>query len=75
MQSTESNDSQTAAFMVVIESIRLRLDALYAHTDDHFCVTPDDVTWANVGDAFAVAAHLDQALSHLGLPIPTEGGF
>lgn len=71
----QDNDSATSAFMVAIEGIRIRLATLDEHAADHFCVSPDNVTWSNVADAFNTAARLDEILQSLGFDIPKEAGF
>jgi hypothetical protein len=61
-----------SAYMVQMTRCRGLLAALSAWADDMGDVIPDEVTWANVGDASKVACDLENVVAFLGLEVTTD---
>lgn len=58
-KTTLKNDEALQAFMTRISTARSLLSALEAHLDDHMGISPEDVTWANAGDAGRLVEKLE----------------
>lgn len=61
------NPQAIDAFVRHIGEAAARLIELHNFVDDHMGVSPDDVTWANVGDAAALNNALIELMSRVGI--------
>jgi len=72
MRAQAALETRQAAYMAQLARCQELLAALTVWSDSMGDVTPDEVNWANVGDASKVAADLEGVVEFLGLNVGEE---
>ena len=58
-----NNERPLDRFLATVAEIEMTLQALKEANDDHYDLSPDEVLWANVGDAKRTLAGLKEVLA------------
>ncbi len=62
---TNSNDKAVNEFIINLDNAQDALDTIQEAINDHLGVSPDDVNWANVGDAKRIAVDLNAIATYI----------
>jgi hypothetical protein len=60
----KNHEEAVATFAANCEEIRRLADCLVEAAEDHFCLHPDKVNWANVGDTNRILGDLRNILAY-----------
>ena len=63
-QTQKNHEEALATFAANCETIRQLADALVESAEDHFCLVPEKVNWAHVGDTNRIISDLRDILAY-----------